>query len=257
MSWLMKALSTSVGRKFVMAITGLLLCGFLVAHLAGNLLLYVGAQAYNDYAHALHKQAGLLAVAEVGLFLLFVAHIVIALQVSAENKLARSVGYVMRQSKQEGRNADEKWRPDSWMLFTGIAVLAFVILHLIDFRLELRASSFYEANGAKLEPFDKAKALLSWSNSITVIGYSLGCLFLGMHLSHGFQSAFQTLGLNHPKYTPTIKLVSLLFAALIGFGFASFPLLWANQNHSSSPVPPPSVEFNDGYLQRTNTLLGR
>ena len=228
MSWLMKALSTSVGRKFVMAITGLLLCGFLVAHLAGNLLLYVGAQEYNDYAHALHKQTALLAVAEIGLFFLFVAHIVIALQVSAENKLARKIGYAMTQSKQEGRNALEGVRPDMWMLGTGIIVLGFVLLHLIDFRLEMRASDFYESSGQKLEPFDKAKALLNWSNSITVIGYAVGCFFLAMHLAHGFQSAFQTLGFNHPKYTPTIKLISLLFAILIGAGFASFPLFWGN-----------------------------
>lgn len=229
MRWLLNALSTSVGRKVVLAITGLLLCGFLVAHLAGNLLLYVGddGKSYNDYAHALHQNEGLLMIAETGLFALFIAHIVIALQVSAENRAARKVGYAMTRSKQEGRYMAEGYRPDTWMLVTGIIVLGFLILHLIDFKMELRSASFYEANGQKLEPFDKAKALLSTSNLLTIVGYSLGCFALLAHLAHGFQSAFQTLGINHPKYTPAIKLVGLLFAIAIGVGFATFPLIWS------------------------------
>ncbi len=236
----MKALSTSVGRKFVMAITGLLLCGFLVAHLAGNLLLYVGAQEYNDYAHALHKQAGLLVVAEIGLFALFIAHIVIALQVSAENRLARKVGYAMKQSKQEGRRAEEMWRPDSWMLFTGIGVLGFLVLHLIDFKfgteLKIRDQALYFDGAVEKTPYDKAAALLS--TPLTIIGYGFGCLFLAVHLAHGFSSAFQTLGLNHPKYTPTIKRIGLLFAFAIGVGFASFALIWKPSHTSGQAANP-------------------
>ncbi len=230
MGWLLRALSTSVGRKFVMAITGLLLCGFLVAHLAGNLLLFVGAQQYNDYAHALHKNEALLWVAETGLFALFIAHIVIALQVSAENRLARKVGYATSQSKQEGRYAADGFRPDSWMLATGIVVLGFIILHLIDFKFEQRPdkSLYVGANGAAVEPAVKAANLLK--TPLTRIGYGIGCLFLIFHLAHGFQSAFQTLGVNHPKYTPLIKLVGLLFAIAIGVGFASFPLWWSVGN---------------------------
>ena len=227
MRWLLNALSSSLGRKVVMAITGLLLCGFLVAHLAGNFLLYMGdgGKSYNEYAHALHKQAALLAVAEVGLFGLFVAHIVIALQVSAENRAARKVGYAMRQSKQEGRYASDGYRPDTWMLVTGIMVLGFLVLHLMDFRLELRDKHFYHNSaGAALTPFGKAMALLSSSNMVTIVGYTFGCLALLAHLSHGFQSAFQTLGFNHPKYTPLIKTFGLIFAFTIGIGFASFPI---------------------------------
>lgn len=230
MRWLWNALSTSVGRKVVMAITGLLLCGFLVAHLAGNLLLYApdGGKSYNDYAHTLHNQAALLAVAEAGLLILFLAHIVIALQVSAENRAARKVGYAMTRSKQEGRLAIEGFRPEMWMLVSGIVVLGFILLHLIDFRLEWRPDVKYiDSNGQALSPFDKASVLLSTSNPITIVGYALGCLALFAHLAHGFQSAFQTLGLNHPKYTPLIKLVGLLFAIVIGVGFATFPLVWA------------------------------
>jgi succinate dehydrogenase / fumarate reductase cytochrome b subunit len=210
-----------------MAITGLLLCGFLVAHLAGNLLLYApdNGHSYNEYAHALHKQVALLRIAEVGLFVLFVAHIVIAVSITRENRAARKVGYLMRQSKQEGRIAMEGARPDLFMALSGAVILGFLILHLMDFRLELRDAKFYhDANGSDLEPYDKAMALLSSSNLITIAGYALGSFALLAHLAHGFQSAFQTLGLNHPKYTPHIKTVGLIFAFVIGAGFASFPI---------------------------------
>lgn len=167
----------------------------------------------------------LLAIAETGLFGLFIAHIVIALQVSAENRTARKVGYAVTRSKQEGRYAMEGYRPDTWMLVTGIVVLGFLILHLMDFKLELRAKEFYQhADGSAFEPADKANALLSPSNLITIVGYTLGSLALIAHLAHGFQSAFQTLGINHPKYTPLIKTIGLLFAFVIGVGFATFPI---------------------------------
>lgn len=239
MRWLLNALSTSVGRKVVMAITGLLLCGFLVAHLAGNLLLHVpdGGKSYNEYAHALHKQAALLAIAEVGLFALFIAHIVIALQVSKENRVARKVGYAMRQSKQEGRKALDGWRPDTFMLLSGIVILGFLILHLSDFKFELRDKAFYESvNGQTFEPAAKANALLSSSNLITIVGYTLGSLALIAHLAHGFQSAFQTLGINHPKYTPIIKTIGLLFAFVIGVGFATFPITGFLKGTATAPA---------------------
>lgn len=242
--WLLNALSTSVGRKVVLAITGLLLCGFLVAHLAGNLLLHMPdrGQSYNEYAHSLHQQVMLLAVAEVGLALLFVAHIVIALQVSAENRAARKVGYAVTRSKQEGRYAMEGYRPDTWMLVTGIVVLGFLILHLMDFKFELRAKEFYKtADGVDLKPADKANALLSSSNLITIVGYTLGSFALIAHLAHGFQSAFQTLGINHPKYTPVIKTIGLVFAFGIGVGFASFPISGLLKGGSSASSPKVTV----------------
>ncbi len=267
MRWLLNALSTSVGRKVVMSITGLLLCGFLVAHLAGNFLLYApdSGRSYNEYAHALHKQAALLAIAEVGLFGLFIAHIVIALQVSAENRAARKVGYAVTRSKQEGRIAMEAIRPDMWMLVTGIVVLGFLILHLMDFKFELRDKAYYTNNVAgtlkKIEPYDKAMRLLAPANLITIAGYAIGSFALLAHLAHGFQSAFQSLGFNHPKYTPAIKTFGLVFAITMGVGFASFPISGAlrgvfapasttsavsgrtmpNQSLDPVPIPPPGT----------------
>lgn len=217
MNWLVRALSSSIGKKFVMGITGLLLCGFLIVHLAGNLLLYVGADAYNEYAHALHSQSALLAVAEAGLLLLFLAHLVLAVVTTRENKLARGrEDYALKASKQKPFLT---FFPHNWMWITGTIVLAFVLLHLADFRMGLR-----NPGSADEAPFDKAVRLLK--DPITMSGYLVGVIVLGIHLAHGFASAFQSLGINHPKYNTAIKIVGGLFAAVIAVGFASFPI-WA------------------------------
>lgn len=217
MNWLIRALSSSIGKKFVMGITGLLLCGFLITHLAGNLLLYVGAEEYNHYAHALHEQKALLAVAEVGLFVLFLAHLIIAFATTKENKAARNQDYAVKETKQKAPLL--AFFPHNVMWITGVIVLGFVLLHLADFRLELRNKG---PEGE--EPFDKAVRLLH--DPITFGGYIAGVLVLGLHLSHGFSSAFQSLGLSHPKYNKFIQCAGTIFAIIVAVGFASFPI-WA------------------------------
>lgn len=217
LNWLTKAASASIGKKAVMAITGLALCGFLLAHLGGNLLLYVGATKYNDYAHALHAQVALLLVAEIGLLVMFVSHLCLAFSTWRDNKRARPIGYAMKQTKQE--SGPFAAPASSVMGITGLVVLLFIILHLIDFKFMLRGT----APKGELE-FNKAIRLLKDPLSFGV--YIVGSIVLGYHCLHGFQSAFQSLGLNHPKYTPTIKKLSVIFAIVVAVGFASFPI-WA------------------------------
>jgi succinate dehydrogenase / fumarate reductase cytochrome b subunit len=222
LSWVIKAFSSSIGKKLLLAITGLALCGFLVAHLAGNLLLYVGPEAYDKYADALHAQKLLLPIAEVGLLGLFLVHLVNALWTNADNKAARPVGYEMRQSKQP---PSAFLKPASSVMYgTGIVVLLFLLLHLSDFRFELRNPAV-----AEMTPFVKAKVLLR--NPVTAIVYIIGSCALGYHVSHGLQSAFQTLGVNHPKYTGAIGAASRAFGLIVALGFGSFPL-WAWAFHS-------------------------
>lgn len=228
MKWLVNALATSIGKKFVMGLTGLLLCGFLVVHLAGNLLLYVGADAYNHYAHSLHEQKALLLVAEIGLLLLFLAHIVLAIRLTMENRAARKSRYLVQVSKIDGQNFNKLAGADAWMFVSGSIVLGFILLHLVDFRFELRSELVYEGK----EPFQKALMVLQ--TPLTFGVYIVGALFLGWHLSHGFASAFQSLGINHPKYNGLIRGVSLVFAIAIALGFASFPLWAWLSNHSSA-----------------------
>jgi len=218
LNWLRSALASTVGKKFLMAITGLLLCGFLVVHLAGNLLLYAGAEAYNGYAHKLHENENLLHVAETGLAALFITHIALSLNLSAGNRLARPLGYAERKSKRDDLPFHEAARPDSKMLISGLLLLGYLLLHLADFTFEWRDRTFYEGR----DPFGKAVLLLK--SPMTSIGYLLGFFFLFAHLSHGVSSAFQSLGLNHPKYNTLIRRGGLLFAAALAAGNAS--LVW-------------------------------
>ena len=134
LGWFFRLLSSSIGQKFVMGLTGLLLCGFLVAHLAGNLLLFAGAKAFNEYAHKLHEQWELLAIAETGLLVLFLAHIYLAVSTTIGNFKARKDSYVLKQTKVPNRIIGA----NSWMFASGAVVLGFVILHLIDLTLELQ-----------------------------------------------------------------------------------------------------------------------
>ncbi|MEX0728434.1 MAG: succinate dehydrogenase cytochrome b subunit [Planctomycetaceae bacterium] len=217
MNWLMRALSSSVGKKFVMAITGLLLCGFLVVHLAGNFLLVVGPDAYNAYAHKLHSQEGLLKVAEVGLFLLFAFHIYLAFSLTRMNQQARQVSYARKETKIDEPGPTR--RISNWMMVTGFVVLGFLIVHLADFTIEARDFD-YEGK----EPYDKAVMILT--NPISMVVYVIGSIALWVHLTHGFASSFQSLGLLHPKIKNAVEWFGIVFAGVIGVGFGLF-VFWA------------------------------
>lgn len=216
MSWLIAALSSSVGKKLVMGITGLFLCLFLVIHLAGNLLLYVGAETYNDYAHKLHSMPEFLVTAEIFLYTAFAFHIALAISLVMQNRAARQKSYALKQTKVDDRIVNFGWTPDSTMALTGSIVLLFLIVHLSDFKFE----SFWDGQLDELEPFDKAKLILG--DTTREVIYLIGSLVLAVHVGHGFASAFQSLGLNHPRYNSTIKLLSRLFAIVVAVGFGSF-----------------------------------
>ncbi len=220
--WMLRLLSSSIGRKFVMGITGLGLCGFLVVHLAGNLFLYAGAEKFNDYAHKLHEQEWL-PLAEAGLFFLFLAHIYLAFVTTAENKAARKIGYGKKETKISGQVFSGMIGPPSnWMFLSGAVILGFLILHIVDMKLQMHPGVTYVADHETGAPHANTLAILH--NPVSQIVYLIGTIFLGFHLSHGFSSAFQSLGLTHPKYTPLIKWAGVLFAVVIAAGFFSLPL---------------------------------
>lgn len=219
LAWLLRLFSSSIGRKLVMGVTGLGLSGFLVVHLAGNLFLYQGKEAFDGYAHKLHEQEWL-PIAEAGLFGLFLLHIVLAFVTTFENRRARTQRYAVTQSKRDDRTFPSGAPPSSWMFVSGALVLGFLILHIIDMKLQLRTDVKY---AGEHEAFLNTFAVLS--NPISRVVYALGTLVLGVHLSHGVSSAFQSLGLTHPKYTPLVKFGGWLFAVVIAAGFCSLPLV--------------------------------
>ena len=220
MSWLNAALQSSVGRKFLMGITGLFLCFFLVVHLAGNLLLYVGPEVYDEYAHKLHSNPEFLILAEILLYSAFLVHILLSISLAFTNTAAREQDYAVKRTKVPGRILNVLgMTPDNTMAVTGLVVFLFLIVHLGDFKFE---SSWGNALDG-LEPYAKAQVILA--DSARVVIYVAGSLILGIHVAHGFASAFQSLGLNHPKYTPTIKSLSRAFGLIVAVGFGSIPVI--------------------------------
>ncbi|MEK9144389.1 MAG: succinate dehydrogenase cytochrome b subunit [Elusimicrobiota bacterium] len=203
-------LSSSIGKKQLVALSGLLLCGFLAAHLAGNLLLLKGMDAFNHYAELLTENP-LLPVAEVALAALFLLHIALGLFVSWRNYNARPEAYETRVS------AGGRTPGSATMKYTGLFTLVFLIVHVWTFR-------FGEDEG----PGGLFGLVMEWFQNGMYAGfYVLAMTFLGLHLSHGFQSAFQTLGVNHPRYTPLIKAAGIFFALACSLGLGVLPL-WSH-----------------------------
>jgi succinate dehydrogenase / fumarate reductase cytochrome b subunit len=230
LSWLTAALNSSVGKKCVMGGTGLFLCVFLVIHLAGNLLLYVGEESYNDYADALHANPALIFAAEIILYAAFIAHIYLAISTNRANHAARGHEYAVKQTKRGDRTVNIfGWTPDTTMFVTGAVVLAFLLIHLNDFSWTLFGGELTEGKRA----YDKAVFLMG--DMVRGVVYLIGCLFLGVHVAHGLQSAFQSLGLNHPQYTPLLKKASIAFAFIVAIGFSSF-VLWGWAQKGASPA---------------------
>jgi succinate dehydrogenase / fumarate reductase cytochrome b subunit len=219
LNWLVRALSSSVGQKYVMGLTGLFLCFFLVVHLAGNLLMYLGHEAYDDYAHMLHSNAELLIIAEVLLYGAFLAHLIIAITLTRQNTAARDKRYAVKQSKVAGRNWVKGLSPDSTMFATGVVILAFTIYHVSEIKFEM----FYGEDFESYKPYQQAMYALD--HGLTQIVYTIGSIFVGIHVSHGLASACQSIGFNHPKYTPGIKWFSNLFGFVVAIGFASFGIM--------------------------------
>ena len=231
MSWVTDALKSSVGKKCVMGLTGLFLCFFLVVHLAGNLLLYAGAEKYDAYAHALHNNPALLIVAEVFLYAAFITHIYLAFVTNRENHEARGNPYAMKQSKRADRVVNLfGWAPDTTMFVTGAVILGFLIIHLNDFSWTLFGG---EALIGK-EPFEKALYLMR-DPSARRFTWSARCS--SACTSHGLQSAFQSLGVNHPRFRTPLRRTSIVFGFIIAIGFASFSA-WGLSNPAPEPVPP-------------------
>ena len=207
MDWVIKTLGTAVGKKLLMAVTGLSFCGFLGAHLAGNLTLYSGADAFNSYAEHLHSLGPLLTVAELGLLTLFAVHVVTGLILWLQNRKARPERYAVDHSA-GGRTLGSRTMP-----YTGLLILLFIIYHLMNFHFvdKSRTTIYAIVSG-------------TFANPVQMVLYIAAMVVVAVHVSHGFWSLFQTLGANHPKYMPAIKVVGLVFALIVGVGFGFIPI---------------------------------
>lgn len=213
-------LQTSIGKKLLMAATGLCLCAFLVVHLAGNLLLLVGDEAFNKYSYFLEENP-LLVPAEIGLLLCFVLHIVSAIQVSIGNRRARPEGYAV--SKDQGGPSKRSFASRT-MMWSGLVILAFLIWHIKSFKYGEKSDVMYE--GVVMDDLFKLVSE-TFQQPLFAGLYVAAMIVVGNHLRHAFASAFQTLGLNDKSFSCRLFLIGKLFAAVIAIGFAMLPLWFA------------------------------
>jgi succinate dehydrogenase / fumarate reductase cytochrome b subunit len=207
MNWVVDTLKAAIGKKLLMAVTGLAFCGFLVVHLVGNLTLYGGKDLFNSYAEHLHSLGPLVTVFEMGLLALAIVHVATGLTLFFQNRRARPVRYRVNKTA-GGRTIGSATMP-----YTGILLLAFVTLHLITFRfVDMTERTVFEVvSSAFAQP---------WYVAV----YVVAMIVAAIHVSHGFWSAFQTVGASHPKYMPIIRSVGLLFSLLVGIGFGAIPI---------------------------------
>ena len=214
-------LTSSVMKKQVMGVTGLMLCGFLLSHLLGNCLIYVGSDAFNVYAYTLISNP-LIYVAEAILAAVFLTHIGLALKLTIENKAARPQRYYIKQKS--GRGATFA---SSTMPFTGMIILLFLVLHLLHFKFgagsEQEAAYMTMVDGVQMRNLYKT-VVDYFQSPLNVAWYIFAMAALGVHVSHGFWSAFQSIGFSHPKYNCLIKCASKAFAVLVFVGYSALPI---------------------------------
>jgi succinate dehydrogenase / fumarate reductase cytochrome b subunit len=216
-----RVFTSSIGRKQIVALTGLGLVGFVIVHLIGNLNVYLGPRALNDYAHFLQSQKELLWPARIGLLTLFVVHVVLTIQLWLENRRARPTPYAVYQPK--GGSLQSRY-----MLTTGLVILAFVVYHLLHFTFgttDPAAFKLHEAGDAQRHDVYSMVVHGFADSPVVAAAYVVAMVVLGVHLSHGIPSLFATLGLSNRTWAVPIRYAGLAISVLVVVGNVSMPLL--------------------------------
>lgn len=222
MTWFTKFLSSSIGKKIVMSLTGIFLMLFLVVHLIGNLQLLKddGGEAFNTYAYFMTHNP-LIKMISYGLYAFILIHAFQGIALWRNNKAARGN---VRYAVQHTRSSERASRNMAWL---GIIIFVFLILHLWQFWLQMKMGVLPPV---EVEAYDHPVQNLylpvaeAYSNIFYVIFYVVCMGVVGMHLWHGFWSAFQTLGINHRRYTPLIKGIGMVYSIGMAVGFAIIPV---------------------------------
>ena len=204
---------SSIGRKLIVALTGLALVLFLAGHLSGNLLIFAGRDAFNEYAHFLHTFLHGMGVwiARIGLLACFALHLVFTVLLTKENKAARTA-YAREATVQAPKSS-------LIMIWSGLTILAFVVYHILHFTVRIDSEL---AELGKNDPWEMV--IHGFRDPIVVLFYIIAMTLLCSHLSHGVASIFQTLGLRTKKTASAIKFVSQAYAIIIYVGFLSIPI---------------------------------
>lgn len=212
---------TSIARKWVMALSGLFLCLFLVGHLAGNLMLLKCSPQtqldFNEYAHFMTTNPAV-QVLRVLTLVSILAHLIMSFKLTAQNKAARSTSYAYSGATGNASFASKN------MIWFGILLLIFLVLHISGFAAKNMMGGIPVMEGTEW-PDVYTEVRTAFGQLWYVIVYVVCMIGLAFHLAHGFKSAFQSMGARHPKYTPMIEKAGMAFGALIPLGFAVIPVV--------------------------------
>jgi succinate dehydrogenase / fumarate reductase, cytochrome b subunit len=208
---------STVASKVLIALTGLSLVGFLCVHLIGNLLLYLGPAKFNAYSHALISNP-LVIPAEIGLAAIFLLHVLEASLMWFSDRRARPLAY--QQKRYAGGTSRKSWA-SSTMIWTGSTTLVFLVVHVGT----MKYGAWYTTiiHGEQGRDLNRL-VVETFRNPLWVAFYAVCMVVVGFHLSHGFSSAFESLGIDHPKLTPKVLMAGKVLAILLGAGFFSIPI---------------------------------
>lgn len=225
-NWFSRFITSSIGQKVIMALTGLFLITFLAVHLAGNLMLLSddGGQAFNEYAYFMTHNP-VIKTLSYGLYFFILLHSIQGIILWRRNKSARgNTNYAVKVDRVAGDNGKLS---SVYMGALGTVILLFILIHMYQFWLQMKLGNVdmitYEAGADPVKDLHTL-VMSTYQNVGFVAFYVISMGFIAFHLWHGFQSAFQTLGLNHPKWTPLIKAVGKVYSVLVPLGFAIIPL---------------------------------
>lgn len=213
MSWL----RSSIGKKIVMSVSGILLIGFIVSHLVGNLLIFLGPEAINTYAKKLLDLGPGLWVMRIGLIAVVIVHIVTSIQISADNRRARPVRYAQvhhQESTLSGRT----------MMLSGLMLLAFIVYHLLHFTFQIVHPEVAHLVDAAGRHDVYTMVVESFRQPLITGVYVIAMVLLGMHLSHGIGSAFQTLGINTDGKDSKYIFVGRIVGLALALGYIAIPV---------------------------------
>ncbi|RMF70225.1 MAG: succinate dehydrogenase [Calditrichaeota bacterium] len=210
---------SSVGKKIIMAITGLAMVIFLIEHLSGNLLLFdKNPDPFNKYSHFLISFGDLLVVAELILLAFLIFHMISAISITLGKRKARPIGYVKHAN---AGGPSKKNISSTTMIYTGLLIFVFLAIHLKTFKYGPHYTTVVD--GVEMRDLHKLVVEV-FQKPGYVAWYVIAMVFLGFHLRHGFWSAFQSLGVNHPRYTPVIYSVGIILAVVLAVGFLGIPI---------------------------------
>ena len=195
-----------------MALSGLVLAGFVLGHMSGNLLMFKGADAINNYAAWLHANKGLLWGARIVLILSTIAHIWTGIQLTLENRASRAGGPAVDATRRASLSSRT-------MPYSGVVILAFAVFHLLHYTFRTVA-----LGGVDFGDNVYKMVLAGFSQPAVAVFYIISMILLCLHLSHGISSVFQTLGLRNERWRSRLDGLALAYAWIIALGFISIPL---------------------------------